>query len=38
LFGLVLERHGEGAGADDWAELYPDCLGFHEPWEGLYDT
>ncbi|MFD2792364.1 hypothetical protein ACFS27_02250 [Promicromonospora vindobonensis] len=38
LFGLVLERHGESAGADDWAELYPDHLGFHEPWDGLYDT
>lgn len=37
LFGLVLERHGEGPG-DDWAELYPDQLGFHEPWDGLYDT
>lgn len=48
-FGLVAERHAAagpgGAGATDagedepdWAELYPDRLGFHEPWDGLYDT
>lgn len=37
LFGLVLERHGEGVD-DDWAEFYPGQLGFHEPWDGLYDT
>lgn len=33
-FGLVIE---EGHGTD-WAELYPDRLGFHEPWDGEYDT
>ncbi|WP_380284388.1 hypothetical protein [Kitasatospora purpeofusca] len=38
LFGLVLERHHEGAAEDDWAELYPDRLGFHAPWDGTYDT
>ena len=34
LFGLVIE---DGHGAD-WAELYPDRLGFHDPWDGNYDT
>lgn len=38
LFGLVVERHGEDVAEDDWAELYPDELGFHEPWDGQYDT
>ncbi|KAB1984189.1 hypothetical protein F8144_28470 [Streptomyces triticiradicis] len=38
LFGLVPERHAEGEGEDDWAELYPDRLGFSAPWDGLYDT
>ncbi len=33
-FGLVIE---DGHGTD-WAELYPDRLGFHEPWDGEYDT
>jgi hypothetical protein len=34
LFGLVIED-----GHDmDWAELYPDRLGFHDPWDGNYDT
>ncbi|MGW8953343.1 hypothetical protein [Streptomyces sp. NPDC055709] len=37
-FGLVVERHAEGEGEDDWAELYPDRLGFSEPWDGSYDT
>ncbi|MFE2106002.1 hypothetical protein ACFXAF_09050 [Kitasatospora sp. NPDC059463] len=37
-FGLVVERHGEGATEDDWAEFYPDNLGFHAPWDGEYDT
>ncbi|WP_030391115.1 MULTISPECIES: hypothetical protein [Kitasatospora] len=37
-FGLVVERHGEDATEDDWAELYPDGLGFHAPWDGEYDT
>jgi hypothetical protein len=26
------DRHGV------WVELYPDRLGFHEPWDGFYDT
>jgi hypothetical protein len=36
LFGLVDESgdHGDGG----WAELYPAGLGFHEPWNGEYDT
>ncbi|MEV7783231.1 hypothetical protein [Kitasatospora sp. NPDC088351] len=44
LFGLVVEQHGAGdsegeaEGEDDWAELYPDGLGFHAPWDGEYDT
>ncbi|GAA1386363.1 hypothetical protein GCM10009639_10080 [Kitasatospora putterlickiae] len=37
-FGLVVERHGEDGTEDDWAELYPDGLGFHAPWDGEYDT
>ncbi|MFC1431618.1 hypothetical protein ACEZDB_13290 [Streptacidiphilus sp. N1-3] len=40
-FGLVLESHGdypEGQEQNDWAELYPDRLGFSSPWNGLYDT
>ncbi|MEU4677913.1 hypothetical protein [Micromonospora sp. NPDC023737] len=39
-FGLIDEsgdRAGDG-GHVDWVELYPDRLGFHEPWDGLYDT
>jgi hypothetical protein len=33
-FGLIVEdRHGT-----DWAELHPDRLGFHAPWNGHYDT
>ncbi|MFE2537496.1 hypothetical protein [Streptomyces sp. NPDC059371] len=33
-FGLVTGvDEGEG-----WAELYPDGLGFSEPWNGTYDT
>lgn len=33
-FGLVIEDgHGR-----DWAELHPDRLGFHDPWDGSYDT
>jgi len=33
-FGLIIEDgHGR-----DWAELYPDQLGFHDPWDGWYDT
>lgn len=38
LFGLVTERHGEGEGEHDWAELLPDHLGFGAPWDGRYDT
>jgi formate hydrogenlyase regulatory protein HycA len=38
IFGLVVERHAEDGTEDDWAELYPDALGFQEPWDGQYDT
>lgn len=41
LFGLVHECHGEypdGEELDDWAEFYPDRLGFGPPWDGSYDT
>jgi formate hydrogenlyase regulatory protein HycA len=38
LFGLVAERRAEGGGEDDWAEPYPDRLGFFAPWDGTYDT
>jgi formate hydrogenlyase regulatory protein HycA len=36
IFGLIDEsgRHGDS----DWAELYPDRLGFHHPWNVEYDT
>lgn len=40
VFGLIDEsgdRAGDG-GSIDWVELYPDRLGFCEPWDGLYDT
>jgi formate hydrogenlyase regulatory protein HycA len=40
LFGLVDEsgdRAGDGRHVD-WVELYPDRLGFHEPWDGTYST
>jgi hypothetical protein len=40
LFGLVDESDDDpdiGHGGD-WVELYPDRLGFHEPWNGEYDT
>ncbi|MEV6200135.1 hypothetical protein AB0M64_09190 [Streptomyces sp. NPDC051771] len=37
LFGLVVEE-GHGEGGRDWAELYPDGLGFSAPWDGRYDT
>jgi formate hydrogenlyase regulatory protein HycA len=33
-FGLIIE---DGHGVD-WAELYPDRLGFHAPWDGSCDT
>lgn len=41
VFGLVTECHaedGDGDGEHDWAELYPDRLGFSAPWNGEYDT
>ncbi|MFE7531711.1 hypothetical protein ACFU7Y_39320 [Kitasatospora sp. NPDC057542] len=41
LFGLVLECHGEyaeGEEQDDWAEFYPNRLGFSAPWDGSCDT
>lgn len=34
FFGLVAKEDDDGA----WAELYPDHLGFSEPWDGRYDT
>ncbi|MBG0817876.1 hypothetical protein [Planomonospora sp. ID82291] len=33
LFGLICEFEG-----DEHAELYPDLLGFYEPWDGSYET
>jgi hypothetical protein len=36
LFGLVIRKDEEDD--EDWAELYPDQLGFGEPWDGSYDT
>jgi hypothetical protein len=33
-FGLIIE---DGHGTY-WAELHPDRLGFHAPWDGSYDT
>ena len=35
VFGLIDESEPLRG---DWVELYPDRLGFHEPWNGLYDT
>ena len=38
VFGLIDEsgdRAGDGRHVD-WVELYPDRLGFHEPWDGTY--
>lgn len=35
VFGLIDESDEERG---DWAELYPDRLGFHPPWDGTYDT
>jgi hypothetical protein len=40
VFGLIDETTDdpdEGHGGP-WAELYPQGLGFHEPWNGEYDT
>ena len=36
LFGLVDETGLHGL--SPWAELYPEGLGFHRPWDGEYDT
>jgi hypothetical protein len=36
VFGLIDESGDHGG--SDWAELYPDRLGFHPPWNGEYDT
>ncbi|WP_433515990.1 hypothetical protein ACQP2T_10680 [Nonomuraea sp. CA-143628] len=39
LFGLVIEQgRGDQEDEDDWAELFPDRLGFCEPWDGQYST
>ncbi|WP_404870284.1 hypothetical protein ACI1MP_33200 [Kitasatospora griseola] len=39
VFGLITECHADDAdGEEDWAELYPDGLGFSAPWNGEYDT
>jgi formate hydrogenlyase regulatory protein HycA len=39
VFGLITECHAEDEdGEDDWAELYPDRLGFSAPWNGEYDS
>lgn len=35
VFGLIDESEPERG---DWAELYPDRLGFHSPWNGEYST
>jgi hypothetical protein len=35
VFGLMDESDPERG---DWAELYPDELGFAAPWDGLYST
>lgn len=34
VFGLILESDDE----TEWAELYPNNIGFYEPWDGSYDT
>ena len=42
VFGLVDEtgqyREDEEDEDDGSVELYPEGLGFHEPWDGEYDT
>jgi hypothetical protein len=35
LFGLIDESDSDRG---DWAELYPDRLGFNPPWDGTYST
>jgi hypothetical protein len=37
LWGMV-DESGDKHGGVDWVELYPQRLGFHEPWNGFYDT
>lgn len=37
VFGLI-DLSEEYEDEDGWAELYPEGLGFHEPWNGEYDT
>jgi hypothetical protein len=37
LIGETTDDPDEGHGGP-WAELYPQRLGFHEPWDGEYDT
>ena len=34
-FGLIDES---GPDRGSWAELYPDRLGFTDPWDGTYST
>ncbi|MEU8001524.1 hypothetical protein AB0B66_10225 [Catellatospora sp. NPDC049111] len=40
IFGLIDEtsEDPEETHGGPWAELYPQRLGFHEPWNGEYDT
>ncbi|WP_203692582.1 hypothetical protein [Catellatospora coxensis] len=40
VFGLIDETSDdpEQSRSGPWAELYPQRLGFHEPWNGEYDT
>ena len=38
VFGLVPDRPTKDGGEPKGAEFYPGMLGFHEPWDGSYDT
>ncbi|GAA2062945.1 hypothetical protein GCM10009839_87730 [Catenulispora yoronensis] len=41
VFGLLTSNdfeYAEGVEVEDWAELYPNQLGFKSPWDGCYDT
>jgi hypothetical protein len=40
VFGLIDETSEDALNTHGgpWAELYPERLGFHEPWDGEYDT
>lgn len=40
VFGLIDETtdHPDEGHGGPWAELYPQRLGFHQPWNGEYDT